>query len=193
VQSITQLTGTTYRISFFSGTITQSGTYAIQFTAASNLLVVVPATIPVQFTPGSFAGAPPASLPASVVQSITGPSGGPISGTFTITQVSGTRYQINFPNGLTATGGYVVQFTAASGLRVAGRQVDTTQTAGRPELRGIDPTATITTRVSSTPTAPGVAIPASSTVNLPLSIPDNFIIQPGQLANQQIQVLMNIS
>lgn len=142
------------------------------------------------------------------VLSLSSSTGGSISGPFTVTPVGtpsgngGYRtFRIGFPTQV-VNGSYAIQLgpnpnqpnpTLASIRSVAGDAVDTNQNAGLAKLRGIDPNSTVTTRTYSTPSAPGVVIPASSTTSLPITVPDSFIIQPGQSAAQQLQVLFNIS
>lgn len=163
-------------------------------------------TVPVQFSANSIPGpVTPATLSPSIIQSITAPNGAlvPVPAGTTITRTgstASTTYNIVFPAGtITQTGQFVIRFAAAAGANPGvtvfgtGPQVDTNRNAGLDKLRGIDPTATVTTKTYATPLVPGIQIPSGGTVNLPISIADNFIIQPGQNPNQQIMVLLNIA
>ncbi|MBY0513103.1 MAG: proprotein convertase P-domain-containing protein, partial [Gemmataceae bacterium] len=158
-------------------------------------------TVPVTFSANSLPTTRLPSYPSTVIQSIVAPDGTAVTvpGGTTITQTNGATsntYQINFPAGtITQSGQYVIRFTAASGLTVfgTGPQVDTNRNAGLARLRGIDPTATVTTKTYNTPLVPGVPIASGATVNYPINVPDAFVIQPGPNPNQQIQVLMNIA
>jgi subtilisin-like proprotein convertase family protein len=151
------------------------------------------------------------TLTSSDIASVTGPNALVVSGPFTLTHVTGAAsniYEVGFP-ALTVTGPYVIKFTAASGLQVLGLEVDTDQNAGVAELRGIDPTAPVVTSTytsTSNPTyASGLQIPTETSttqsgktavvpgeVDLPITVPDDFVVDEGTSPSQQIQLLMNI-
>ena len=140
------------------------------------------------------------AVTAADVLRVTGPNG-PVPGPFTITRVSDTQFRVTLPvNPARPAGQYVIEFnddpaqTGNEPLRVpaagtattaANRNplplLDTDHDAGLEQLRGGVPEPgtgeILSTRTYSTPAQANVTIPANGSVDLPLNIPDDFLVR----------------